>query len=234
MNHLQRRVLTRAATTLVAVFAVVLPALPVAAAASAPAGLCTGQLSCHKVASVDFTGDGRPDQVATLTGLSKLVGVRFRTAGASQAKIEYLKAGRWKGLVYLGAAQIDEEPGLDLVIGKVRSGHVQQYYVLAWRFDLLVPIQPGTHQYGQGWGVARSRAVYMGITRSIVGGTVQIVQRVARRTPAGHYTGSTAVWQWDPATGGFAQLSKQPTSYPSRAAAARIGGWHLPGVHRSA
>jgi hypothetical protein len=144
IDHPLRRMLSRATTTVVAVVALVLSARPVATAASSATGLCKGERFCHKIAAVYVTGDGRPDQLAILTGLFGYVGVRLRVAGSAKTTNEYVKAVRWTGRVYLGAAQIDSRPGKELVLGKTRSGHVQKYYVLAWRLVALTPIQPGS------------------------------------------------------------------------------------------
>lgn len=215
--------------TLAAVVVAVAGLTSTAARSDAAAGVCAGVTRCHVVAHTDVDGDFKPDTVALQARGAHHVVVRVLTHGGALL-IRRLALGhgtvakRWGG-----AADLDGAFGSELVLLTELGAHNPGYTVVTFvSGQLAIERSP----YGPlRWFAGASAAVRLGWHRFETDiGRTRMTGTEATRDQHGVYSGPRRVYVWR--QGAWVLHSTTTVRYANPAAAARMAGFHVPGLAR--
>ena len=198
-------------------------------AVATPQGVCHGHDHCHVVANADVDGDGQADAI----GFQRLQGhktavVRVLTASGDRLARrvdvrEWFGGGRWGG-----AAHIDGQPGVELLVGSALGAHTPFYTMLTYRDGRLVVER--SPRGDRTWFVDAAATVYFGWWRQASGGEVTITSRSALRHVHGSWSGSDIRYRWN--GDDWQKVSRDKVHYAGPRAASKIWGWHADGLDR--
>jgi hypothetical protein len=196
---------------------------------AAPTGVCAGHDRCKVVAHADVDGDGQPDSI----GLQRLTGgetavVRALTASGTALAhridvSEWFGGGRWGG-----AAHVDGEPGVELLVGSALGAHTPFYTMLTYREGRLVVER--SPRGDRTWYVDAAASVYVGWWRRAAAGRVTMTFRSATRHIHGSWSGADIRYRWH--ADSWQKVSRARAHYPGPRAASKIWGWHVAGLER--
>ncbi|CAA9407757.1 MAG: hypothetical protein AVDCRST_MAG75-2545 [uncultured Propionibacteriaceae bacterium] len=207
--------------------------------------VCTGIPGCTKVATVDVDGDDQPDQVGIVSNKPAAGGtitVQVQTATGQTMQTTSTNVRWFAKSPWFGAAPVDGEAGVELVIGDQMGAHFQQFRVITYRDGKLVTLKaPAAGEYKSTntdptdrWGVDGSYSFNMGIFRKeSAEGEVTVTMKTAFRSDSGKgHTGQTRVYRWY--SGEWVTVSTKNVRYTSDKDAFALSGWHVKGLRRYA
>lgn len=211
-----------------AVLAVVLVAGGLMApSATAATTACSGVSGCKIVSRADVDGDGRADQVGMVSKTTSS-GERSSTVRVRTAKGRVMTTttkGLWHPNPWHGAANIDGNPGYELVVGAHHGAHAQFFRVITHRNGRLVTLKAPGNQWT--WHIDGSYSYNAGWFRNVSRGQVYMTSKGASRNQnsPGHDL-RVNKYQWR--NGTWSRISSSRTPRASNKAAYAAGGWHVP------
>jgi hypothetical protein len=186
--------------------------------------VCSAVTACKVVAQRDVDGDGRTDTIARVTHADGHVTLRVLTAAGSVAT-KTLDASQWYGEPWHGAAPLDGQAGVELVVGYLVGAHTEFLKVVTWRAGrLVIERAPGGSST---WIVDAAYSDSIGVWRHPVAARVYVTVRTALDYPRrnGHYHGRDVRFAWSEHR--WNKVSIRRRHYDTMSAAEHIGGWHV-------
>lgn len=198
-------------------------------AAQRASGVCDGVRRCHQVAKVDVDGDGTADPVGI---------ARRGKDGAPHGKVivrvavgdTIVSATRktmyWYGSPWQGAANLDGEPGKDLVVGHMAGAHTLFFHGLTWRDGSLATL--GAPGRGRDWVIDGAYSVSIGWLHRTSWPDGQLQKRSASRQESGKFRGTITTFRWT--DGGWDRTAGKVIDPVSDKKAYAWGGFHVRGL----
>jgi hypothetical protein len=189
---------------------------------------CVGVTSCHRVATADVDGDGRPDRIAWRQLSDDAVQIRVSTAAGALLTHRVGVHFWWGGGAWGGAAYVDDRPGVELLIGSMQGAHTPMYTMLTYRTGALV-VEQSPSSLSRLWQVDAAYGDYLGWWRHRVDGRIAMTQHIAYRDAGGtSFSGRDVTYVRT--AHGWARATTKHTRYPTERAASAIGGFRVTGL----
>jgi len=178
----------------------------------------------------DVNGDGVRDATFYRVLRGDRVRISVRTGDGSPAS-RVLDTSMWpgRGGAWLGAAPIDGEAGVELVVGTAQGAHTPLSTVLTMRAGRLRVLPNPAAQTAQWWTDAFAGG-FAGWTRRTRGDEVRMSFTVVLRVGDTHrWTGTRDTYVWDD---GWRSAGSRQVVVRGDQAASEVSGWRVRGLPR--
>lgn len=170
-----------------------------------PVGVCEGVGDCHIVGRADLDGDGSIDKIAVIghedqPQWSSSNHPTLRVSTATGIAKYAVPVDGWMGPLYGGAASVDGELGMEVIVGHAAGAHSRSYTMLTMRAGKLIAL-PAPNSTGDGgdWtvdGSWSSNATYRCLGKGIVEAASATVRQPLPGSTSSTYDTRTQRYAW--------------------------------------